>query len=94
VFTLDGFRYPEAAKRGTGSFFDVMRRYFLQAAAANGLEAIDLDPAFFKVHAANGERFEYPNDAHWNPNGHRIAAAALKASKVLNAGCDLARPSN
>lgn len=94
VFTLDGFRYPEAAKSGAGSFFDVMRRYFLEAAAANGLEAIDLDPVFFRTHAATGERFEYPNDAHWNPNGHRIAAAALKASKTLNAGCDLAPASN
>jgi hypothetical protein len=89
VFTLDGFRYPVAQASGAGSFFDVMRRYFLEKAAAGGLEAIDLDPDFLKRHAATGERFEYPNDAHWNPNGHRIAAAALKASKMLNTGCDL-----
>jgi hypothetical protein len=86
VFTLDGFRYPDAEKRGSGSFFDKMRRYFLEQAAANGLEAIDLDPAFFRRHAATGERFEYPNDAHWNPNGHRIAADALMASKMLTSG--------
>ncbi len=90
VFTLDGFRYPEAAKRGSGSFFDVMRHYFLEKAAASGLEAIDLDPIFFQRHAASGERFEYPNDAHWNPNGHRVAAQALKASRMLTSGCDLA----
>lgn len=89
VFTLDGLRYPEAKARGVDSFFEVMRRYFLERAAANGLEAIDLDPAFLKQYAATKERFEYPNDAHWNPNGHRIAAEALKASKMLNAGCDL-----
>jgi hypothetical protein len=89
VFTLDGFRYPEAEKRGAGSFFDVMRRYFLERAAANGLEAIDLDPDFMKRHAATGERFEYPNDAHWNPNGHRITAAALKTSRMLTSGCNL-----
>jgi len=87
--TLDGFGYPDAEKRGAGSFFDQMRRYFLERAAAIGLEAIDLDPEFLKRHAATGERFEYPNDAHWNPNGHRIAANALKASRMLNSGCDI-----
>jgi len=89
VFTLDGLRYPDVKARSTDSYFEVMRRYFLERAAANGLEAIDLDPQFLKRHADSGERFEYPNDAHWNPNGHRIAAEALKASKMLNAGCDL-----
>ncbi len=89
AFTLDGFRYPNAKSQGAGSFFDVMRRYFLEQAAANGLEAIDLDPEFFKRHETRGERFEYPNDGHWNPNGHRVAAHSLKASRVLNSGCDL-----
>ncbi len=88
VFTLDGFRYPDAKHRGAGTFFDVMRRYFLERAAASGLEAIDLDPDFLKRHAEPAERFEYPNDAHWNPNGHRIAAQALKASRMLQSGCE------
>ncbi len=90
VFTVDGFRYQDAKQRGTGSFFDVMRRYFLERAAESGMEAIDLDPAFLRRHAAAAERFEYPNDAHWNPNGHRIAADALKGSRMLSSGCDLA----
>lgn len=84
VFTLDGFRYPEAASGAAGSYFDVMRREFMARAGARGYEAIDLDPAFFARHRATGERFDFPpRDGHWNANGHAVAAGEALKSRVV-----------
>lgn len=80
LFTLDGFRHPEVAKAGAGTFFDLMRRAFIARAAALGYEAIDLDPLFFR----QPERaYSYPRDGHWNPAGHAVAAEAVLQSKML-----------
>src|SRR5262249_20708276 len=42
LFTLDGFRYAEAARAAAGTYFDLMRRAFIEKATARGYEVIDL----------------------------------------------------
>lgn len=83
TFTMDGFRYPESAAAGAGSYFDLMRRAFRNKAQALGYDVIDLDPAFFARHGRTGERFEYPNDGHWNPAGHEVAFEAVMSSGLM-----------
>jgi len=83
LFTLDGFRSAEAARDGTGTYFDLMRRAFLEKAAAKGYEAIDLDTRFIPRHARTGESFEFYDDNHWNAAGHEVAAQAVMESKLL-----------
>jgi len=80
LFTLDGFRHPDVAKAGAGTYFDLMRRAFLAQATALGYEAIDLDPLFFRQPA---QAYNYPRDGHWNPAGHEVAAEAVLQSKML-----------
>jgi hypothetical protein len=82
LFTLDGFRYPEVAAAGAGTYFDLMRRAFRSKALSLGYEVIDLDSVFFDQYAAHGQRFEYPHDGHWNEIGHAVAVKALLASKL------------
>jgi len=83
LFTLDGFRYAEAAQAGAGTYFDLMRRAFLEKAAALGYEAIDLDTRFIPRHARSGESFEFYDDNHWNAAGHEVAFDAVMGSKLL-----------
>jgi hypothetical protein len=87
AFTVDGFRYPDLATRDAGTFFAIMRRYFIEQASARGYEAIDLDPVFFAAYQETAERFEFPNEGHWNANGHRVVADALQSSRLLTSGC-------
>jgi hypothetical protein len=82
LFTLDGFRTPTDAAAGRGSYFDLMRRAFLAKAQALGYEAIDLDRLFMAPERA-GQRFDYPDDAHWSGSGHAVAAAAVASSQML-----------
>jgi hypothetical protein len=92
AFTVDGSRYPDRVKHDAGTFFDIMRRYFIERASARGYEAIDLDPRFLARYQETAERFDFPNDGHWNENGHRVVADALRSSMLLNSSCDLRRP--
>jgi hypothetical protein len=83
LFTLDGFRTAEAAQAGAGTYFDLMRRAFIEKAAALGYEVIDLDTRFIPRHARTGESFEFTDDNHWNAAGHEVAAQAVLESKLL-----------
>lgn len=83
AFTTDGFRYPNAAEDGKGTYFDQMRNAFQQRARSRGYEVLDLDRWFFADFRQFGERFEYPHDGHWNDRGHAIAARAILASRLL-----------
>jgi hypothetical protein len=83
LFTLDGFRYPHLAAESAGSYFDVMRQAFGTRAMTAGYEVIDLDPLFFSRHRQTRERFDFPQDLHWNGNGHAVAAGAVLSSKLL-----------
>jgi hypothetical protein len=83
LFTLDGFRTADAAQAGAGTYFDLMRRAFIEKAAAHGYETIDLDTRFILRHARTGESFEFTDDNHWNAAGHEVAAEAVLESKLL-----------
>jgi hypothetical protein len=83
VFTVDGFRYPDGAAKGAGTFYDLMRRAFRERAEARGYEVIDMDPIFFSHFRQHGQRFEFPNDYHWNATAHGVVADAVLSSKVL-----------
>src|SRR5262249_3732985 len=88
AFLLDGFRYPEVSQKEAGTFFDILRRYFRELAEVRTYEVIDLDPIFFSRYRVTYERFEYPNDGHWNAAGHAVAARALQSSKTLTSSCN------
>ncbi|TWI64666.1 hypothetical protein IQ16_05725 [Bradyrhizobium huanghuaihaiense] len=83
VFTMDGFRYPDAANAGKGSYYDIMRTLFRKTAETLGYEVIDMDPLFFADFQLHGGRFEYPRDAHWNPTAHAMVAKAMLSSKLI-----------
>ncbi len=83
LFTLDGFRYPDAVKAGAGSYFDLMRQRFREKAQALGYATIDLDEVFVPRHRRTGERFEFADDGHWNASGHAVAAEAVTSSTLL-----------
>ena len=83
AFAMDGFRYPQNAAAGKGTYFDLMRHAFRNKAEALGYEVVDLDPAFFARYARTGERYEYPRDGHWNAIGHQICFEAVMASRLL-----------
>ncbi len=83
LFTLDGFRTAGAAQAGQGTYFDLMRRAFIERAAAKGYEVIDLDTRFIPRHARTNESFEFTDDNHWNGAGHEVAAQAVLESKLL-----------
>lgn len=83
TFTTDGFRYPNAAAEGKGTYFDQMRSAFLHRALSRGYEVLELDRWFFSDFQEYGQRFEYPHDGHWNDRGHAIAAKAILSSRLL-----------
>ncbi len=88
VFIVDGMRphiYSDSdLTRAKGSYFDLMRRYFLEQSHKNGYEAIDMQPRFISRHRRDGSRFEFALDAHWNGLGHEEAADAIASSGVLS----------
>lgn len=84
LFVLDGMRpnlYSEAGLReAEGSYFDLMRQYFAEVARGDGYEVLDMQPIFVAQYRAAGTRFEFPHDAHWNSDGHRLVAESIAAS--------------
>ncbi len=88
MFTIDGFRYPDAAERDKGTYFDVMRRRFRAKGEALKYHVVDLDPYFFNQYRATGEHFEFPTDGHWNANGHAVMADAVLKSDFLPVGAE------
>jgi hypothetical protein len=46
-------------------------------ARALGYKVVDLHPLFAQIHRRDGSTFEFADDAHWNENGHRVAAEAV-----------------
>ncbi|MBI5774608.1 MAG: hypothetical protein HZA89_12800 [Verrucomicrobia bacterium] len=87
IFTVDGMRPhlydAQTLKQAEGSFFDVLRQYFIEQARRRGHEVIDLQPLFVGEFNKSRQRFEYPNDAHWNSAGHAVVAAAVRQSRTF-----------
>jgi hypothetical protein len=70
--------FDTAAATAQASYFGQMRRSLLAQAATRGFVVVDMDPYFRAAYAAGQGPFEYPNDGHWNPRGHAVAAAAVR----------------
>jgi len=86
VFVVDGNRpaiyEPEILASLEGSYFEVMRHYFMTSAARAGFEVIDMQQELTNHYKRHGQRFEFPNDSHWNSVGHEVFANAVQRSKV------------
>jgi oligoribonuclease NrnB/cAMP/cGMP phosphodiesterase (DHH superfamily) len=69
----------------SGSYFDVMRRYFLAEARMRGYAVVDLQNVFIAANIQKGARFEWDIDGHWNAAGHGQAAQAVLGSGLFSA---------
>lgn len=85
-FVVDGMRpqlyTSEGQEAAKGSFFDLMRDYFMVQARQRGYEVIDMQEVFQKDYSSRKERFEFPNDGHWNALAHSLVAKKIKDSNV------------
>lgn len=88
LLVVDGMRPhlydDEQLAAARGSYFDVLRRYFIDAAEARGYGVIDMQVVFLEDHRARGERFEFAADSHWNGNGHAVVSRAVLESGFVN----------
>jgi hypothetical protein len=85
VLVVDGIRpnlYDSGSESAQGSYFDVMRRYFMAGAKARGFEVIDMQQEFSDHYKKHGQMFEFPDDDHWNAVGHEVFAEAVERSAV------------
>lgn len=84
TFVVDGGRPAlyggGEGRRAEDGYEDVMRRYFMRHAARRGYPVIDMEPPFVQHYRMHGQRFEWPQDAHWNALGHGVCADALLRS--------------
>ncbi len=87
LFIIDGMRphLYDARRRDSvrGSYFDVMRRYFLQSARMRGYEVLDLQQVFLAHYVKHGQVFEFVTDMHWNPLGHEVIFESITQSTFL-----------
>ena len=85
-FVMDGIRpnlySPKSLQESHGSYYDIMRQYFIKIATIKGYEVLDMQPYFIKTHQENNTTFEYPTDNHWNKNGHKLVAEKIANTKV------------
>lgn len=72
---MDGER--QAIYAGRDSQALRLNRIAAEMAGRHGIPFLDLHPVFAADWAKNQRRFEYISDAHWNPYGHAVAAAAI-----------------
>ena len=90
AFVVDGPRFTlyseseEAAERFQGSLADMNRRYFMAGAEARGYEIMDMLPRFADHWKANGARFDWPKDSHWNALGHSVCFETVAKSGLLS----------
>jgi hypothetical protein len=75
--TEHGFRPALVFLPGPREGFDDRRRrdFLRDYASQKAVPFVDLTEP---LHAAGGERLYLPQDAHWNPEGHRVVATALR----------------
>jgi lysophospholipase L1-like esterase len=76
LIAMDGDRSAIYAGRDTSELLE-LNRMAAEAAARHGVAFLDLHSAFQADWKANGRRFEFESDGHWNEHGHRVAAAAV-----------------
>lgn len=89
VIVLDGIRpqlYAAAELQAVQeNYYAQMRQYLLQKALEQGFEVLDMEPIFSDHYARYGQRFEFPQDNHWNSLGHALFAEAVAQTHVVHA---------
>jgi hypothetical protein len=87
LFVIDGARphiySNEELASVKGSYFEIMRDYFMENCLKENYEYIDMQEIFVARHSQDGSRFEFPTDGHWNSLGHELAARAIASSRVF-----------
>ena len=87
VFVVDAvrpYRYTASWEhRWDGSYHDVMRRYFMDEARADGYEVIDMQPVFADHYRVHRQPFNWLRDMHWNALGHGLCAEQVARSRML-----------
>lgn len=94
LFAVDGMRPhlydPTRLNHANGSYFDVMRRYFMEQARQRGFEVLDLQPRFIQHFSQYQHPMEFPTDNHWNSLGHEVTEQAVADSALYGWFRDLA----
>lgn len=87
LLLIDGMRPaiydPRALRDAETSYFAQMRREFVAKGVGEGYTVVDLQPKLIEHFQREAQRFEFPNDGHWNGLGHRIAADAVTQSPAF-----------
>lgn len=87
VFAVDadraGIYNPSERAAAQGSYFLIMRQYFIDAARAHDFGVIDLEPVFEADWNRAHQRFDFPTDAHWSGHGHAVVAKALLTDSLI-----------
>lgn len=87
TFIVDGIRpevyRPSSLESVDNSYWPQMRSYFMRQAKNLGYEVVDLNPIFVSDFKKRNQRFEFPTDAHWNGNGHGVAARAMQETNLF-----------
>jgi hypothetical protein len=71
------------SERTDRAYYTQMRSYFMDSARQRGFEVVDTQARFASRYAREGERFDFPDDAHWNSIGHDEAARAVIESALF-----------
>ena len=94
AFVVDGLRPAlydrEQLSRARQGYGGRMRQYFMTHARRRGYHVVDMQPVFAEHYRVHRQRFEWPQDAHWNVLGHRVCHDALGDWDVLADGSLLA----
>jgi hypothetical protein len=87
LFVIDGVRpeiYTDSGRLEIGgSYIELMRSYFIEAARGKGYEVIDMHPVFAESYERDGLRFDFETDPHWNELGHRLVAGEIARSSLF-----------
>jgi hypothetical protein len=87
VISLDGLRTelydPAALARAEATYPGVMRNFLIERARQAGFEVVDLQPRMIAEHRRSGAVFEFPYNGHWNADGHRVLAEALRRAAAV-----------
>ena len=76
LLTMDGDRQGIYAGLGDSAPL-ALNRLAAATAMRHGIPFLDLHPEFTADWRANGRRFEFESDGHWNEHGHAVAGAAV-----------------
>ena len=87
AFTVDVFRYRDRVEREAGSFFDILRRYFIERASTRDTRLSILIRCSWLGIERQSSDANLRMTLTGNANGHRVAAEALRSSRLLNSDC-------